>query len=221
MQMSSYLKKELIDHGYSVIDIEENILLVENFISDEELKQLWDIINSTEEKEWLIAYQESLAEFCLHKFGRDDVENLVAEGKYEITQGWDDKILNIQNNPLTSILQERIDRLVQENNPEFELTGMCTLQRMQEGVELKSHVDQDTDPSVRYSTILYLNDDYSEGELFFKNFDITVRPKPKSLLVFPGTAKYEHGVKHVGPGPIRQVIVGFVKEKDFYKNNKY
>jgi hypothetical protein len=219
--MSSYLKKQFVEHGYSVVDIEENILLVENFISDEELKELWDIINGTEEKEWLIAYQESLAEFCLEKFGRDDVDNLVAEGKYEITKGWDDKILNIQQYPLTSVLQSRIDELVQEDNTGFELTGMGTLQRMQEGVELKSHVDQDTDPSVRYSTILYLNDDYSEGELFFKNFDITVRPKPKSLLVFPGTKKYEHGVKHVGPGPIRQVIVGFVKEKDFYKNNKY
>jgi hypothetical protein len=219
--MGSYLKKQFVDHGYNVIDIEENILLVENFISDEELKQLWDIINSTDEKEWLVAYQESLAEFCLEKFGRDDVDNLVAEGKYEITQGWDDKILNIQQYPLTSILQERIDRLVKEDNTSLELTGMGTLQRMQEGVELKSHVDQDTDPSVRYSTILYLNDDYSDGELFFKNFDIIVRPKPKSLLVFPGTKKYEHGVKHVGPGPIRQVIVGFVKEKDFYKYNKY
>ena len=46
---------------------------------------------------------------------------------------------------------------------------MGIIQRMQTGVELKSHVDQNTDPSVRYGTILYINDDYSDGELFFKN----------------------------------------------------
>jgi hypothetical protein len=68
---------------------------------------------------------------------------------------------------------------------------------------------------------LYLNDDYSDGELFFKNFDIKLKPKPGSLLVFPGDQQHEHGVKHVGSGPIRQVIVGFITEKNFYQNNKY
>jgi hypothetical protein len=92
---------------------------------------------------------------------------------------------------------------------------------MQEGVELKSHTDQHTDPSIRYASILYLNDNYKDGELFFKNLDIELKPKPGSLLIFPGTPQYEHGVRHVGAGPIRYVLVGFVKVKNFYVNNKY
>jgi hypothetical protein len=219
--MSSFLKKEFVEGGFSVLDITDNILLVENFTSKEELETILEIINTTEEKEWFVAYQESLAEFCLLKFGTDDVEKMVAEGKYEVTKGWDDKILNINQYPVTRVLQERIQKLVRKANHKLILGGMSTLQRMQEGVELKSHVDQDTDPSVRYATILYLNDDYSDGELFFKNFDIKLKPKPGSLLVFPGDPQHEHGVKHVGPGPIRQVIVGFITEKNFYQNNKY
>jgi hypothetical protein len=219
--MSSFLKKEFVEGGFSVLDITDNILLVENFTSKEELETILEIINTTEEKEWFVAYQESLAEFCLLKFGTDDVEKMVAEGKYEVTKGWDDKILNINQYPVTKVLQERIQKLVKKANDKLILGGMSTLQRMQEGVELKSHVDQDTDPSVRYATILYLNDDYSDGELFFKNFDIKLKPKPGSLLVFPGDQQHEHGVKHVGSGPIRQVIVGFITEKNFYQNNKY
>jgi hypothetical protein len=41
------------------------------------------------------------------------------------------------------------------------------------------------------------------------------------MLFFPGNKKYEHGVKHVGDGPIRYVLVGFIKEKDHYAKNKY
>jgi hypothetical protein len=42
-----------------------------------------------------------------------------------------------------------------------------------------------------------------------------------TLLVFPGNEEFQHGVRHVGEGPIRYVIVGFIKVKDFYENNKY
>jgi hypothetical protein len=219
--MSSFLKKEFIEDGFNVINITDDIILIENFTSKEELDTILEIINTTKEEEWSVAYQESLAEFCLLKFGSSDVEKMVAEGKYEVTKGWDDKILNINQYPITKILQKRIQKLVDKADNTLQLGGMSTLQRMQEGVELKSHVDQDTDPSVRYATILYINDDYSDGELFFKNFDIKLKPKPGSLLVFPGNPQHEHGVKHVGPGPIRQVIVGFVTVKNFYENNKY
>jgi hypothetical protein len=92
---------------------------------------------------------------------------------------------------------------------------------MQPGVELKSHTDQRTDPSIKYATILYLNDDYNNGELFFENFNLELKPKPGELLIFPGNEKYEHGVRHVGEGPIRYVLVGFIKEVDHYLKNKY
>ena len=86
---------------------------------------------------------------------------------------------------------------------------------MQEGVQLKSHTDQHTDPSIKYAAILYLNDDYADGTLFFKNKDIDLRPKPRDLLVFPGNEEYEHGVRFVGAGPVRYVLVRFVKVREF------
>jgi hypothetical protein len=92
---------------------------------------------------------------------------------------------------------------------------------MKEGVELKSHTDQHTDPSIQYATILYLNDDYVDGELVFKKKNITLKPKPGSLIIFPGNDEFEHGVNFVGKGPIRYVLVGFIKIKNFYDTNKY
>lgn len=216
-----FLEKEFNDAGFKTERVHGEILLVNNFISNDELSIMLSIIKNTPEKVWFKAYRESLARFCLEKFGRDDVENLVAEGKYEITKDWDDKNLDIGSNQISSKLQARIHELIAINHKDLELTGFATLQRMQEGVQLKSHTDQHTDPSIKYAAILYLNDDYADGTLFFKNKNLDVRPKPGELLVFPGNEEYEHGVRHVGPGPIRYVLVGFIKIKGFYENNKY
>ena len=220
--MTVFLKKEFEEAGYSLKVFHEHIVSVENFLEEGELETILKIISDTDNEEWSIEYTKNLARFCMEKFGRDDVENLVAEGKFEITQGWEDKNLNITTHPISSVLQKRLGDLLKKADPSLELAGFGTLQRMQEGVELKSHTDQHTDPSIRYAAILYINDDYKDGTLFFKNKeDSDLRPTPGTLLVFPGNEEYEHGVRFVGAGPIRYVTVGFMKVTGFYETNKY
>ena len=219
--MSAYLSKELTEAGFKFKEIYEDILVLEDFISEEELQQYLDIINNTPEEDWSIEYTKNLKRFCMEKFGRDDVDNLVAEGKFEITQNWEDKNLVISNSPVYLDVYNRLSNLVSQSDSNLELSGLATMQRMQPGVELKCHTDQDTDPSIRYATILYLNDEYINGELFFKHIDLKIKLKKGSLVIFPGTEKFHHGVTPVGEGPIRYVVVGFIKEKNFYDNNKF
>jgi hypothetical protein len=156
----------------------------------------------------------------MEKFGRDDVENLVAEGKYEITQDWDDKNLKIDMHRVSTNVSDRLLKLVHSVDKNLHVT-FGIFQRMQEGVELKAHTDQHTDPSISYAAVLYLNDDYADGEVFWPNKDLALRPKPRTLVLFPGTDEYNHGVKHVGKGPIRYVMPAFIKERGFYERNKY
>lgn len=219
--MSAFLEEQLTKNNFEIKKIDDNIVLVENFISKEEITDIFNIINSLNEDNWRVEYLGNLKNFCMEKFGRDDVENLVAEGKFEITQNWEDKNFNILNTEIQLKIYKRLASLVKKADDSLELSGFATIQRMQEGVELKPHTDQDTDPSIRHAAILYLNEEYSKGEIFFSNHNIELKPKPGSLLLFPGTKDYNHGVRHVGPGPIRYVLVGFVKVKNFYKNNKY
>ena len=219
--MPNFLKNILEENGFQTEEVDSEALLVKDFFSKDELDQVFEVINSTSNEEWFIEYHANLKHFCMQKFGRMDVDNLVAEGKFEITQNWQDKNLNIGKHPFQRVLYNRLNDLVQKVDNTLELSGFATIQRMQEGVELKAHTDQDTDPSIRYAAILYLNDDYVDGELFFLKDGVNLRPQPGSLLIFPGNAEYNHGVRHVGYGPIRYVLVGFIKEKGFYERNRY
>jgi len=202
-------------------EVTNEILWIKNFFTKNDLDFVLKVISDAAQSDWEIEYMGNLKNFCMQKFGTDDVDSLVAEGKFEITQNWVDKNLNIQHHKEHKVFYERLSKMVNSSDPSLILSGVATIQRMQPGVELKSHTDQHTDPSIRYATIIYINDDYIDGELFFPKLDISLRPKPGDLLFFPGNEKHEHGVKHVGEGPIRYVIVGFIKEKDHYKHNRY
>jgi len=220
--MEVFLKKEFDDAGYNTEVFHDGILFIKDFLKEKELDTLLDIIQTTPNEDWSIEYTKNLARFCMEKFGRDDVENLVAEGKFEITQGWEDKNLDITHKEISRTLQVRLGDLVSLSDKTLELAGFGTLQRMQSGVELKAHTDQHTDPSIKYAAILYINDDYKDGTLFFKNKENSdLRPAPGTLLLFPGNEEYEHGVRFVGEGPIRYVTVGFIKVTGFYEENKY
>lgn len=221
LQVLENFKKNLTDKGFEFEEVTNEILWVKDFFTKDDLDFVLKVISEASQPDWEIEYMGNLKNFCMEKFGRDDVDNLVAEGKFEITQNWVDKNLNIQHHEEHRVFYERLSKMVENSDSSLMLSGVATIQRMQPGVELKSHTDQHTDPSIRYATIIYINDDYVDGELFFPKLDITLRPKPGDLLFFPGDEKHEHGVRHVGEGPIRYVIVGFIKEKDHYKKNRY
>jgi hypothetical protein len=219
--MIESFKKQLTDNGYSFEEITPELISVENFLSKEQIDTFRSIINNTSQEEWEVEYYANLKTFCMTKFGRDDIDNLVAEGKFEITQNWKDKNFNISDHEMYNPMYKSLNSMVINSDPQLHLSGLATIQRMQPGVELKSHTDQHTDPSIRYATIIYINDEYVDGELFFPNLNIEIKPKPGTMLFFPGNEEYEHGVKHVGEGPIRYVLVGFIKEKDYYIKNRY
>jgi hypothetical protein len=218
--MTTFLKKEFDATDYEIEEIAPDLLLINNFLLEEEINEINDIISGLKQEDWEQEYLQNLAVFCLKKFGTDDVDGLVKAGKFEITQNWADKNFNISKYKLADKIVFRLENLISPAYPDLELSGFKTIQRMQEGVELKSHSDQHTDPSIQYASIIYLNDDYVDGEIFFPNKGLTIKPKTGSLLIFPGNEEFEHGVRHVGPGPIRYVLVGFIKTKNFYENNK-
>ncbi len=58
------------------------------------------------------------------------------------------------------------------------------------------------------SLLLYLDDDYDGGELYFPRFDFRLRPQAGMLVLFPSDARYAHCAERVTLGE-RHVIVSW------------
>jgi predicted 2-oxoglutarate/Fe(II)-dependent dioxygenase YbiX len=75
------------------------------------------------------------------------------------------------------------------------------------GTSMGKHVDSSPEPTTEnISAVLYLNDNYSGGEISFPDQGITIKPSAGSLVIFPSTAPFYHesmpivnGVKYMSP----------------------
>jgi predicted 2-oxoglutarate/Fe(II)-dependent dioxygenase YbiX len=56
----------------------------------------------------------------------------------------------------------------------------------------------------------YPNDDYDGGEIVFPDYDLKIKPKPNSLIMFPGNENYLHGVLEVLKGFRHTFQVSFI-----------
>lgn len=82
------------------------------------------------------------------------------------------------------------------------------------------HFENNPDTPERWITsgfVIYLNDDFQGGELIFKNKPIEFKPKRGTIIVFPGTEEYSHGVKDV-LGSARYAIVGFTYSNEYWES---
>jgi hypothetical protein len=50
------------------------------------------------------------------------------------------------------------------------------------------------------ATLVYVNDDYLGGEIYFPSYDISYKPEPGDLLCFPDNPDFVHGVKEIKDG---------------------
>lgn len=60
----------------------------------------------------------------------------------------------------------------------------------------------------QFGCVYYLNDDYDGGEIYFPNQNIEIKPKPNTLVFFPGNMEFLHGVKPITKG-VRYTLTSF------------
>ena len=70
-----------------------------------------------------------------------------------------------------------------------------------EGQSMGSHVDYNEDNNyLEYTIVIYLNDDYEGGELYFNEFDIKLKPKAGSIVMYPSSFPYLHESLKIAKG---------------------
>jgi predicted 2-oxoglutarate/Fe(II)-dependent dioxygenase YbiX len=161
-----------------------NIVIKENFISKEHLVKIIDYCHSVNNWE----SKSQLGTDSLHTWEK----------------------LSSGSNVVFEILQEYINKVQREVEYRFGRFLESTkpgIRKWNPGEYQDVHADGETAAGwpgynyiVDYGSILYLNDDYEGGELFFPKYNIHLKPKPGTLVFFPSTNMYAHGVTEVTDG---------------------
>jgi hypothetical protein len=79
-----------------------------------------------------------------------------------------------------------------------------------EGQFFHNHMDDCPSYHRRVSTVYYLNDNYTGGEINFPRFGITFKPKNNQMILFPSTYVYNHSVSPVIEGT-RYAVVSWMR----------
>lgn len=75
------------------------------------------------------------------------------------------------------------------------------------GTQFRVHADHGPTYVATISAVIYLNDDYEGGELYFPRFDVDLKPKRGDIAIFPSTFIYEHASKEMIRGIKYAVVV--------------
>lgn len=79
-----------------------------------------------------------------------------------------------------------------------------------EGQQFTNHIDDHPSYHRRVSTVYYMNDNYTGGEINFPRFNVTLKPKANQMIVFPSTYVYNHSVSPVTSGE-RYAVVSWLR----------
>lgn len=75
------------------------------------------------------------------------------------------------------------------------------------GTQFRVHADHGPTYVATISAVIYLNDDYEGGELYFPRFGLELKPKRGDIAIFPSTFIYEHASKEMISGTKYAVVV--------------
>lgn len=161
-----------------------NIVIIEDFISQSDIDAIYDYCYSI--NEWVsqsVSNTDSISTAATMKQNAPDV--------YDILQGY----------------HREVHRLIEHKFGRKLLLDETGIRRWDAGEFQGIHADGETFDGlpndtyiVDYGSIMYINDNYEGGEIFFPAYDIEFKPKPGTLVFFPSSTYYVHGVRMVTAG---------------------
>lgn len=174
--------------------------VVENFITDEE-------------NDLFLKFSSE----CNQAF--DDSTKSIIHGRWKSRVAYHHRTQKYDQTVASTMLEVtgRIHDYLKEIQPAVNIyTEVIQFSRWQVGDHLiPPHIDNlehdgrdNATPWRHYGFVLYLNDNFTGGELFYPNYNLTIKPKPKMLAVHTAGPDCIHGVREIERGT-RHTLIGF------------
>ncbi len=203
--LATYKSNDLV-----AVELYEGIYRIDNLLSEKERLYLLEIADSTSPDGWTMQNYKVLLEQAKYTYGEDDIENINAYIERNKASYWDDKLMEIADKEFCNTINERLSPFFGEL---YDLIYLQEIQRQYEGVGLDEHVDSGYDERIEFAVVIYVNDDFTGGELYFPEKGIEISPTAGSCLIFDTGADFLHGVRPVGPNGRRYAMAGFAWAK--------
>ena len=75
--MLNHIAERFQEFGYKSYELIPGVVMVENFISEDNADNLISFAEKSEQSEWEVEYYQNFINFCNEKFGRTDVDNFI------------------------------------------------------------------------------------------------------------------------------------------------
>jgi len=89
------------------------------------------------------------------------------------------------------------------------------------GQHFQVHADHGFSYVCTISSVMYLNDEYEGGELYFPNFDLTIKPEYGDIVFFPSTFIYAHSSLPVKSGTKYAAVTMFDYNDRTHQNHMF
>lgn len=192
---------------YNNKQLHDNIIILENFVNEEDINNLFYEVNNSIDSDWDQVYIKLLIAECTRKFNRSDYKNCISEGLIEEQEYFKGKTLLIKNENITKTLCNKVYSVLK--NKSLIVDGFSTIHRLLNGWNMDAHIDDGgTLDNMTYSSVIYPNDNYLGGELNFIDLKIKTKPIAGSVIIFP--SNLQHCVEPVIGNDTRYSCPGFV-----------
>ncbi len=155
----------------------KNVYVVDNFLSREEHQELSDFVNNPDKVSWIKEPWTT----------ERTKEGSIPEDTIKLLK----KIFETARLDCMSYYDVELGE---------EFLSQYLLTKWSKGSNMQPHVDTDAQKHQHIVCMYYINDDYEGGEIFFPDYDLKIKPKSNSLVMFPGNENYLHGVLEVLDG---------------------
>lgn len=190
-------EKSLIEPGHFGSGL-ENIKIIHNFVELEDLKKIQDFLPKI--NEWMDAGENQYAEDGTCTYDASYWQNRQCSG--EILSKINIEIYNLVDKYIYKM------KMFLENEFKVELHSRPpVIIRWFPGLEQQPHADKQLNdgspnpfPTYDLNSLIYYNDDFEGGELYYPQYGVEVKPEPGLAVAHPGDINYLHGVKKVISG---------------------
>lgn len=223
-------------NGLILTDYKNGIWLLENFLTPEVTKRLQEKLFNLSETEW----RKGFIDTAMIKYNNKNKNNKPLKNYEDIVHAIANKeILDLEeffrgysdSYDRTFIWDNYLDQewledrwknifISKDKNKEIEIDRPSSFERKKTGTRLGPHKDNDEEKSLLYATILYINEDFKGGDLYFEELDFSLKPKQGSLCIFDGFKNLIHEVLEIKEGS-RYSLPIFIWDKEKREGSKF